>query len=59
MPFEPQHFDVSVFDVFFGFGFLEGGVQAHSGSVARLKGKILLKIRVFELNLKFTPKICL
>ena len=29
MPFEPQRFDVSVFDVFFGFGFLEGSVQAH------------------------------
>jgi hypothetical protein len=38
MPFEPQRFDVGVFDVFFGVGFLEGGIEAHSSSVARLKG---------------------
>ena len=34
MAFDAQRFDVRVFNVFFGFGFLEGGVQGHSGSVA-------------------------
>lgn len=38
MPFDPERFDVGVFDVFFGVGFLEGGVEAHGLSVARLKG---------------------
>jgi hypothetical protein len=43
MPFEPQRFDVGVFDIFFGVGFLEGGVEAHGLSVAaswRLKSPL-------------------
>lgn len=31
VPLEAQGFDVSVFDVFFGFGGLELGVKAHEG----------------------------